>query len=840
MENTVDAAPGVIDAAGRNAAIKKQQTSLPVKGMTCASCVARIEKVLAKLPGIIEVSVNLAAKRADLIFDANNISISNITGAINQAGFQVPPETKELAITGMTCASCVARVEKVLRQSLGVASAHVNLATERASVDLCIGETNIQELIGALVKAGYGAHEVAKGTLAEEREREARETELKSLKRSMLTAIAFTIPLVLVAMLRMVPTIQMSMLAMLSERGWVTVELLLASPVIFYAGLRFYRTGWGELRHLNPGMNTLVMLGANAAYFYSLLALVVPGAFPTGTANAYFEAAGVIITLILLGRYLETLAKGRASQAIKSLIQIQPKTARVMRDDDEIEIPVETVIPGDVVSVRPGERIPVDGNVTEGSSYVDESMVTGEPAPARKNPGDEVVGGTVNKTGHFHFSATHVGADTVLAQIIHMVEEAQGTKPPIQKLADKIALVFVPIVMVIAVLTFAIWLTFGSSQVLNFAFVGAVSVLLIACPCAMGLATPTAIMVASGRGAELGILFRQGTALEILAKIKTVILDKTGTLTEGRPEMTDFYLAQDNKNNDDVDTVLSLIAAAESKSEHPVAEAIVRAAKARRLTLPIAYDFTAVPGYGIEARVGENQVRIGNRRYMSKLGIDVPKTEEDLATQLAADARTPIYAAVNDKLVALLSVADQIKEGSAEMLQSLKGLGIEVVMLTGDNQHTANAIAHELGIDRVVAEVLPDDKAEEVKSMQAEGRRVAFVGDGINDAPALTQSDVGVAIGNGTDIAIEAADVVLMSGDLRKFISALALSRRTLRTIVLNFVWAYAYNIALIPLAAGVFYPMYGIMLNPMIAAGAMSISSLFVVGNSLRLHHHR
>jgi Cu+-exporting ATPase len=620
------------------------------------------------------------------------------------------------------------------------------------------------------------------------------------------------------------------MMGWMAERGWIGVEWLLATPVQFYAGRRFYAHGWAEMSHLNPGMNSLVMLGASAAYFYSLVALVTPGIFPEGTATSYFEAAGVIITLILLGRYLEAVAKGRTSEAIKKLMRLQAKTARVLRDGKETEIPIEDVVTGDLVLVRPGERLAVDGTVTEGSSYVDESMITGEPVPVRKQIGDEAVGSTVNKTGAFTLKATRVGADTVLSQIIRMVEEAQGSKPPIQKLADRIAGVFVPVVIIAALATFGVWLAYGPPPVLSFAFVAAVSVLLIACPCAMGLATPTAIMVGTGKGAEMGVLIRRGTALELLARVDTVVLDKTGTLTKGQPELTDFEAL----GADTADT-LRLVAAVEAKSEHPIAEAIQRAARERGLEIPPAQEFNAEPGYGIEAKVEGRLVQVGADRYMEKLGIGLGVVK-DRASGLADEAKTPLFAAVDGKLAAIIAVSDPLKEGSRGAVAALGALGLEVAMLTGDNRGTARAIAREAVIERVMAEVLPDQKAGEIKRLQREGKKVAFVGDGINDAPALAQADVGIAIGTGTDIAIESGDVILMSGDLRGIVNAAALSRRTLRTIRGNFFWAYAYNVALIPVAAGVLYPFFELLLNPMLAAAAMSFSSIFVVTNSLRL----
>jgi len=626
------------------------------------------------------------------------------------------------------------------------------------------------------------------------------------------------------------PALGGAMTALLPQKAWHWLELLLATPVQFYAGRRFYRHGWAEIRHLNPGMSTLVMMGSSAAYFYSVLAILVPGLFPAGTANLYFEASATIITLILAGKYLEAQAKGRTSAAIRKLMELQPGSASVERDGTFVEVAIGDVVPNDRIRVRPGERIPVDGTVLDGSSYIDVSMVTGEPIPVEATAGSEVVGGTINKNGTFTFRATRVGADTVLARIINMVEEAQAGKPPIQQLADRIAGVFVPAVIVVAAITFVIWSWLGPVPSLNYAFVAAVSVLVIACPCAMGLATPTAIMVGTGKGAEMGTLFRQGTALETLARVDTVALDKTGTLTRGEPELTDLHV-----EGIDEDTALALIAAAEDNSEHPVARALVAAARARELELSDSSAFNAVPGFGLSADVDGHNVEVGADRYMARLGYSTD-TFTDRARQLANEGKTPLYAAVDGRAVAMLAVADPLKDGSRAAIDALHALGLKVAMVTGDNESTARAIAHLAGIDTVLAEVLPEEKAGEVKRLQSDDRRVAFVGDGINDAPALAQSDVGVAIGTGTDIAIEAGDVILMSGDLRGIVNAIALSRRTLRTIRNNFIWAYAYNVALIPVAAGVLYPFIGVLLSPMLAAAAMSVSSVFVVTNSLRL----
>ena len=734
----------------------------------------------------------------------------------------------DVGVQGMTCASCVARVERVLKKQPGVVSATVNLATEKASVEYDPQAVNPQRLKVVIVDAGYEAVDLARETDTQE---EARQEEQRALTRDLAVGAALSVPLVLLAMVPMlVPAAMHALHRVASMQVWGFVQLLLATPVVFWVGRRFFRQGAAELRHLSPGMNTLVMMGSSAAYFYSLVALVAPGIFPEGTAHLYFEASAVIITLILLGKLLEARAKGRTSDAIKKLVQLQAKTARVIRDGASVEIPVDAVVPGDRVQVRPGERVPVDGVVVEGQSFVDESMITGEPIPVEKGADSTVVGGTINSSGAFVFKATQVGGDTVLAQIIRLVEQAQNDKPPIQQVADKVAAVFVPVVMVVSLLTFVVWMLVGPSPTLSYAFVAAVSVLLIACPCAMGLATPTAIMVGTGKAAELGALFREGAALETMAHVDTVVLDKTGTLTKGRPELTDVEVF----GGEEAD-VLAWVAAAEDQSEHPIARALVAGAKERGIEVPRAESFQAEAGYGLSARVTGRRVEVGADRFMKKLGIDV-SSSADVARRYGEDAKTPIYVAVDGALVAILAVADPLKSGAAEAIAGLKELGLTAIMLTGDNQRTARAVADQVGIDQVLAEVLPDQKAAEVKRLQAKGSKVAFVGDGINDAPALAQADAGIAIGTGTDIAIEAGDVILMRGELSGIVDAVRLARRTLRTIRLNFFWAYAYNVALIPVAAGVLYPVLRMLLNPMLAAFAMSLSSVFVVSNSLRL----
>ncbi len=807
--------------------------SLEIDGMTCASCVRRVETALAGVPGVESSSVNLATSKARLSVDPAAVDPQALVAAVDDAGYEARPAELRLAIEGMSCASCVRRVETALAGVPGVLEASVNLATNQALVSYVPGLAEPADIAAASAEAGYPAKPL--NEIGADEEKAAQEREIGKLRRDAIFAAAFTVPLVIVAMGRHLPGTE-GIYSVLPERAWMLVELILVLPVQFFAGARFYRQGWAEMRHLAPGMSSLVMLGTSAAFLYSLIALVVPQVLPEGARHSYFEAAGVIVTLILLGRLMEAVAKGRTSEAIKKLFKLQAKTARITRDGEEREVPVGEVVPGDVIVIRPGERLPVDGIVATGESYVDESMISGEPVPVAKAEGAEVVGGTVNKSGSFTYRATRVGADTVLSQIIRMVEDAQGSKPPIQAMADRIAAVFVPAVISVAVVTFLVWMAVGPSPAISFAFVAAVSVLLVACPCAMGLATPTAIMVGTGKGAEMGVLFRKGAALEELARIGTVVLDKTGTLTRGKPELTDVVVLHPTLAEA---RILSLVASAEGRSEHPIAEAVLAGAKARGLELHEVESFDAEAGYGIAATVDGHKVEVGADRYMRRIGLDVDAAQAQ-AQRLADAAKTPLYAAIDGELAAVLAVADPLKEGSRAAIDALSGLGIEVAMLTGDNEGTANAIAAQLGIGRVLAEVLPDQKASEIKRLQGEGRSVAFVGDGINDAPALAQADVGIAIGTGTDIAIEAGDVVLMSGDLRGIVNALGLSRQTLKTIRLNFFWAYAYNVALIPLAAGVFYPLWGVLLSPMLAAGAMSLSSVFVVTNSLRLRSFR
>lgn len=817
---------------GSNSALRTTRLSLPVEGMTCASCVGRVERALKAVPGVQTATVNLATERADITF-GDRTDPQAAVGAIESAGYAVREETTELGIEDMTCASCVGRVEKALRQIPGVIEANVNLATERARVRHSAGIVTTAMLEAAVEQAGYKARRLSAATASsDDQDSERRENEARGLRRSLLIAALLTLPVFVLEMgSHLIPAMHHWVLGVLGEQRNAYLQFVLTTLVLFGPGLRFFRKGVPALLRGAPDMNSLVSVGTAAAYGYSVVATFIPQVLPQGTANIYFEAAAVIVTLILLGRTLEARAKGRTSQAIKRLVGLQAKTARVERNGATLEIPLDQVTTGDVVFVRPGEKIPVDGQVVEGDSYVDESMITGEPVPVSKGVGAEVVGGTINKTGAFSFRVTKVGANTVLAQIIRLVEEAQGSKLPIQALVDKVTLWFVPAVMAAAALTFLIWLIFGPTPALTFALVNAVAVLIIACPCAMGLATPTSIMVGTGRAAELGVLFRKGEALQALRDVSVIALDKTGTLTKGRPELTDLVPAE----GFDYDEVLALVAAVETRSEHPIAEAIVAAAKQRDIKIAAIEAFDATPGFGVSAKVSGRTVSVGADRFMTQLGLDVASFLP-AAQRLGEQGKSPLYAAIDGRLAAVIAVADPIKETTPEAIKALHALGLKVAMITGDNAATASAIARQLGIDEVAAEVLPDGKVAALKQFRSHGARVAFVGDGINDAPALAEADVGLAIGTGTDVAIEAADVVLMSGDLRGVANAIALSQATIRNIKQNLFWAFAYNAVLIPVAAGMLYPINGTLLSPIFAAAAMALSSVFVLGNALRL----
>ena len=802
--------------------------SLPIEGMTCASCVARIERSLGKVDGVQSVNVNLATERAD-IRARSSIDPQALVQAVEDAGYSVPATNVELAVEGMTCASCVGRVERALKAVPGVTEAVVNLATERASVR---SAADVQALIAAIAGAGYAAHPIGASVTGDDRAAERKDAERRVLKRDLTIATLLALPVFLLEMgSHFIPGVHDLIGRTIGMQASWYIQFALTTLVLAAPGFRFYQKGLPALLRLAPDMNSLVSVGTLAAYAYSLVATFAPSLLPAGTVNVYYEAAAVIVALILLGRYLEARAKGSTSEAIKRLVGLQAKTARVRRGGGISEIAINDVITGDIIEVRPGERIPVDGEVIDGESFVDESMITGEPIPVAKTPGTALVGGTVNQQGALAFRATAVGEATMLAQIIRMVEQAQGSKLPIQALVDRVTMWFVPAVFAVAALTFAAWLWFGPSPALTFALVNAVAVLIIACPCAMGLATPTAIMVGTGRGAELGILFRKGEALQLLKDAKVVAVDKTGTLTEGRPALTDLQLMAGFGR----DRVLGQIAAVEDKSEHPIARAIVDAAKAEGITLPVIDGFESITGFGVKAKVAGDLVQVGADRYMRELGLETAPFAA-VAERLGNDGKSPLYAAINGQLAAILAVADPVKDSSPAAIAALHALGLKVAMITGDNARTANAIARQLGIDEVVAEVLPDGKVAAIRKLKAEHGRAAFVGDGINDAPALAEADVGLAVGTGTDIAIEAADVVLMSGQLNGVATAIALSRATIGNIRQNLFWAFAYNTALIPVAAGLLYPVWGVLLSPVFAAGAMAMSSVFVLGNSLRL----
>ena len=804
--------------------------TLTVEGMSCASCVKRVETLAARVPGVEQSSVNLASESLTLRTGAG-FSAGALAEAVKKAGYGVAPRKLEIAVEGMTCASCVRRVENAVLKVPGVLAASVNLATERASVELLGGEAQQSGVLKAIEAAGYAA-QLADGAGTVESREADKADELRGLQRDVVIAGLLTLPLFVLEMgSHLFPPLHHWLMASLPTTSLYLLYFALATGVMFGPGRRFLAKGYPALLRGAPDMNSLVALGTSAAYGYSVVVTFAPQLLPPVAHNIYYEAAAVIVTLILVGRLLEARAKGRTSQAIKRLVGLQAKSARVVKDGVIAEVPLEAVAAGDVIVIRPGEKVPVDGEVTEGSSFVDEAMISGEPVPVAKAEGDTVIGGTINKTGSFRFRATKVGADTMLAQIIRLVEEAQGSKLPIQMLVDRVTAWFVPAVMAIAAATFSVWALFGPEPAYTFAMVNAVAVLIIACPCAMGLATPTSIMVGTGRGAEIGVLFRKGDALQQLRSARVVALDKTGTLTKGRPELTDLLAAPEFQERE----VLALVAAVEAQSEHPIAEAIVNAAERRGLALASPSAFEAVPGYGVKAVVEGRRVEVGADRFMAKLGYDLTgfATEID---RLADEGKTPLFAAIDGRLAAAIAVADPVKPTSRQAVAQLHAMGIRVAMITGDNRRTAEAIGRTLGIDQVIAEVLPAGKVAALHRLREGGDTLAFVGDGINDAPALAEADIGIAIGTGTDVAIESAGVVLVGGDLLGVVNAVALSKATMRNIQQNLFWAFGYNVLLIPVAAGVLYPSTGVMLSPMLGAGAMALSSVFVLANALRL----
>ena len=817
--------------ADKTSSKKSEKVSAHVIGMTCTTCAATIEKGLSETPGVEQVKVNFASEKASIKYDATKVDLAKIRNTVSELGYGVATKKSIFPVGGMTCASCVARVEKALASVPGVISASVNLASEKATVEYLEG-TKLADLRQVVRDAGY---ELGPEVQALEGAITAAQRETQALRNRLIIAAILALSIMV---LGQGP----------SFAGKPYLMWALATPVQFWAGWRFYRGAWGALKHRTSDMNTLVAVGTSAAYFYSMVAVISPGLFASAEIELglYFDTSVMIITIILLGRFLEARARGQTSEAIKKLIGMQPKTALVIREGVEREIPVEDVLVGDLILVHPGERLPVDGVVRQGYSSIDESMITGESIPAEKNVGDEVIGATINKTGSLQVEATKVGKDTTLAHIIRMVEEAQGSKAPIQRFADVVASYFVPTVIGIAIITFVVWYFVGPSPALTFAILNFVAVLIIACPCAMGLATPTAIMVGTGKGAEHGILIRSAEALERAHRVNTVLLDKTGTLTRGELAVTDIVTASSSSREE----VLRLAASAEHNSEHPLGQAVVKAALEKKLELSPPSNFNAIPGHGVEALVEGKKLLLGNLRLMKERGLSLNEMEEE-ASKLFEAGKTVMFLGLDSQVVGIIAVADTLKPNTREVLEILRKMGIETVMLTGDNRRTAEAVAREASIGRVLAEVLPEHKAQEVKKLQEEKEVVAMVGDGINDAPALAQADVGIAIGTGTDIAMETGDITLISGDLMGVVTAISLSKRTMRTIKQNLFWAFAYNTALIPVAAGVLYFVfrstgvppglhfilgsYG-FLNPILAAAAMAASSITVVSNSLRL----
>ncbi|MBI0169646.1 MULTISPECIES: heavy metal translocating P-type ATPase [Bartonella] len=808
----------------------KFHIELDIEGMTCASCVRHVEKALKKVEGVDNAVVNLATEKAD-VTSRNKLGIDELVHAVEKAGYEVGYQPVDLDIDGMSCASCVRRVEKALLSVGGVKTAVVNLATNRAHVEMLKNVTTIDALEKAVTKAGYGAKPINNH---EEVDRQA--VEAHKLGRSLVIALILTIPVFVLEMGgHIIPPFHhfvMTTIGMFPSR---LVEFILTTLVLFGPGWRFFKSGIPNLFRATPDMNSLVAVGSFAAWSYSTVATFAGTYMPEGTNNVYFEAAAVIVTLILLGRYLEAGARGRTSEAIRMLAGLKPKTARVLRDNEETDIALDDVAVGDIIVMRPGEKFPVDGAVTSGNSNVDESMMTGEPLPVAKKEGDKVYGGTVNGNGSLTFRAEKIGGDTLIAQIQKMVEDAQSAKLPIQALVDKVTGWFVPAVFAAAIVTFFIWFFVGPAPQFPHALIAGVSVLIIACPCAMGLATPTSIMVGTGRAATLGILFRRGDALQTLRDTNVVAFDKTGTLTVGKPVLHKIITA---KGFDERQT-LADVAAVELRSEHPIGEALNEAAKKAGITLSAVEEFNSKPGFGISGKVNGRDVIIGADRYMNEINVDISGFSKD-AEIFGNEGMTPFYAAIDNNAAAIFAVEDPVKQNSGKTIAELQNMGVATALVTGDNRNTAKTIGSKLGISEIVAEVLPAGKVDAVEKIRGSGRRVAFVGDGINDAPALAAADTGIAIGTGADVAIESADVVLMSGDPTGVVNAIAISKATIRNIKQNLFWAFGYNVLLIPVAAGIFYPVWGVQLSPMLSAAAMAISSVFVLSNALRLKRFR
>ena len=803
---------------------------LPISGLPLKEHSTHLESTLCAIDGVDEVKVNVKTSRLEVQYDAQKVDVSRLVGAVESIGFQVGGANVKIGIENLRCASCVKFIEEELKATPGVLNASVNIATQEAAVDYLPQNTKRAELNAAIEAWGYKPRSATSEAPVDKQE-EAHAREYGRLMNMFWFAAIVSLPVLLFAYPQYVPVIRDLSMGTI-RLAWI-LSALATLPVLFYSGYDFFTGAWVAFKHRSANMNTLIALGTGAAWLYSTFAILFPSVFPEGTSEPFYDVVAVVIALVVLGQALELRAKGQSSSAIKKLLGLQPKTARVIRAGKEMDLPVEEVLVGDVIQVRPGEKVPVDGIIVEGSSAVDESMLTGESLPVSKKQGDEVIGATINKTGAFKFRATKVGKDTALAQIVKMVQDAQNSKAPIARLADTVSGYFVPIVMILAVWTFVIWFVIGPQPQLVYALVTSVTVLIIACPCALGLATPMSLMVGIGKGAEHGILIRSGEALQSARAIQTVVLDKTGTITKGKPELTDIILNEQSSVTSD--QLLKSAASVEKVSEHPLAQAIVEGAQARKLELAEVKDFEAIPGHGVSAKVEDKRILIGNLKLMNRENIALGSLEEQ-AKSIADDGKTPMFIALDGRAAGIIAVADTVKEDSAEAIKALQGLGIEVVMITGDNRRTAEAIARKVGVKRVLAEVLPEDKAKNVQQLQAESKKVAMVGDGINDAPALAQADVGLAIGTGTDVAIEASDITLIKGSLKGVVTAIEVSRATMTNIYQNLVGAFFYNVLGIPVAMGVLFPFFGLLLSPLIAGAAMAFSSVTVVGNANRL----